>query len=315
MRAVSVHGLTTPPSGPGVALVMYLIATSETPNSAPAAAPRSSPSARCRTRRRVEIRRSAAPSAKIAHSTAISADSEARCGWLAPSDQSDEHQPRRGDRHTDPLPSLELEAEVPLCEHGEQDEPAGEDRLNDREWRERDRANVQQPGDDRHDPPDREPSGAKEIGGARSGWLTRIGGASTAPRCLNRKATLVPSAEAKARISPRIMARGAVCEGESLPPQPPLSPPGVTREDAPVAGTMHRRGRCGLSPRRTAWMFSAFADYGPDTAASPLGSDRFSQATQRFDRLFGTRGSPSRGRRTRACVTVTPRHGQRRRSD
>jgi hypothetical protein len=114
----------------------------------------------------VEIRTGAAPNAKIAHSTAISADSEARCAWLAPSGQSDEHQPRRGDHRTDPLPSLKLEAEVPLCEHGEEDEAAGEDRLNDREWRERERADVQQSGDDRHDPPDREPSEAKEIGGA-----------------------------------------------------------------------------------------------------------------------------------------------------
>jgi hypothetical protein len=38
----------------------------------------------------------------------------------------------------------------------------------------------------------------------RSGWRARIGGASTAPRCLNRKARLVASAEASARISPRI---------------------------------------------------------------------------------------------------------------
>ena len=42
----------------------------------------------------------------------------------------------------------------------------------------------------------------------RSGWRARIGGASTAPRCLNRKARLVASAEASARISPKITTSG-----------------------------------------------------------------------------------------------------------
>ena len=41
----------------------------------------------------------------------------------------------------------------------------------------------------------------------RSGWRTPIGGASTAPRCLNRKARLVATAEASARISPKITTR------------------------------------------------------------------------------------------------------------
>ena len=38
----------------------------------------------------------------------------------------------------------------------------------------------------------------------RSGWRTWIGGASTAPRCLSRKARLVATAEASASISPKI---------------------------------------------------------------------------------------------------------------
>jgi hypothetical protein len=53
----------------------------------------------------------------------------------------------------------------PLGDHGEEDEPAGEDCLHDRQRRERERADVKAPGEDRHDPPDREPPGAEEIGG------------------------------------------------------------------------------------------------------------------------------------------------------
>ena len=76
-------GSRSPCSGPS-AWVRYLIATSETPNSAPAARPSSSPSARCRTRRCAEIARSAAPIANIAPSTAISAASDECCGRVAP---------------------------------------------------------------------------------------------------------------------------------------------------------------------------------------------------------------------------------------
>ena len=80
--------------------------------------------------------------------------------------QSDDREPGRGDRHTDPLPSSELKAEETLGEHREEDEPAGEHRLHDRQRRERERADVQAPGHDRHDPPHQEPSGAKQTDGA-----------------------------------------------------------------------------------------------------------------------------------------------------
>ena len=86
-RLVSVQGLSSPRSGPGGAWVRYLIATSETPQSAPAAG-------------------------------------------------------------RDP--------------HRQEDEPAGEDRLHDRQRRERERADVQTPGHDRHEPADGKPLGAKE---------------------------------------------------------------------------------------------------------------------------------------------------------
>ena len=81
---VSVHGLTNPSTGPGGAWVRYFSAISETPHSAPAAAPRSRPSPRCGRWRRVEILKSAATTAKIAPPMAISAASEARCVSSAP---------------------------------------------------------------------------------------------------------------------------------------------------------------------------------------------------------------------------------------
>ena len=145
----------------------HLIATSETPNSAPAAAPRSSPSTRGSTWRRVETLTSATPIAKIAPSTAIRPLSEARSRVVgAAAGQPDDHQPGRGDRDADPLSPSEVKAEEALGEHGEEDEPAGEDRLHDRQRRERERADVQTPGHDRHDPADQEPPGAKQTDGA-----------------------------------------------------------------------------------------------------------------------------------------------------
>jgi hypothetical protein len=80
--------------------------------------------------------------------------------------QADDHEPGRCDRDADPLSPSEVKAEEPLGEHGEEDEAAGEDRLHDRQRRERGRAGVQTPGHDRHDPADQEPSGAKQSAGA-----------------------------------------------------------------------------------------------------------------------------------------------------
>jgi hypothetical protein len=45
----------------------------------------------------------------------------------------------------------------------------------------------------------------------RTGWRTSTEGASSAPLCLNKKAKFVPSAEASARINPRIIVSRAVC--------------------------------------------------------------------------------------------------------
>jgi hypothetical protein len=180
------------------------MATSETPNSAPAAAPSSNASARGRTWRRVETRTRAAPIAKIPPSTAISAARDALRVVRAAAGQSDDHERGGGDRHADPLPPSQVKAEEALGKHGEEQESAGEDRLHDRQRRERERADVQTPGHDRHDPADQEPSGAKQTGGAAHRMPDHDRRGEAAPGCLNRKARLVATAEASARISPRI---------------------------------------------------------------------------------------------------------------
>jgi hypothetical protein len=46
-----------------------------------------------------------------------------------------------------------------------------------------------------------------------TGCLTRTGGAKTAPRCLNRKETLVASAQARASRSPNVIARAIFSNG------------------------------------------------------------------------------------------------------
>ena len=98
---------------------------------------------------------------------AISAASEEPPGVLgAAASQPDHRQPHRSDRQADPLSSSELKAEEALGENGQEDQPAGKDRLHDRQRRERERTDVQTPGDDRHDPADQEPSGAEETDGA-----------------------------------------------------------------------------------------------------------------------------------------------------
>jgi hypothetical protein len=64
-----------------------------------------------------------------------------------PQTQSDE-------RDASPLAALQLEPEESLGEHGEEDEPAGDDRLGQRQRRERKRAYVAHPADDRDRPAD-----------------------------------------------------------------------------------------------------------------------------------------------------------------
>ena len=96
-----------------------------------------------------------------------------------------------------------MEPEEALGEHRQENETAGEDRLDDRQGRKRQRAKVQTPGYDRHAQPTKNHLELNRPTALRTGWRTTIGGASTAPRCLNRKARLVAAAEASARASPR----------------------------------------------------------------------------------------------------------------
>ena len=48
--------------------------------------------------------------------------------------------------NSDPLPPADLESEDALGEHGEEHQPAGHDRLHQRQRRQRHRADVEQPG-------------------------------------------------------------------------------------------------------------------------------------------------------------------------
>jgi len=71
-----------------------------------------------------------------------------------------------GDREAGPLAAAEVKAEEALGDNGEEHEPAGKNRLHDREGRERERAHVQQPRAQRDEPADRPPARAKQVGGA-----------------------------------------------------------------------------------------------------------------------------------------------------
>ena len=203
-RARSGHGLNSPNSGPASAWVKYSMATSETPHSAPAVAPRSSPSARGRTCRCADIRMSAATMMKIPPSTAIYAASDERWGSPPPRRYPDDRQPRRRHGHADPLPPSEVKTEETLGEHREEDQAACEDGLHDRQGRERVRPDVQTKAEDGNEPAHQEPFRRRRSTALRSGWRTWTAGAATAPRCLKRKATLVAAAEPSARTSPRI---------------------------------------------------------------------------------------------------------------
>jgi hypothetical protein len=110
-----------------------LIATSETPNSALAAAPREQPLA---ARQDVAAGRDPHERGADRKDRALDRDQRRQRGTLrvvgAAAGESDDHQPGRGDRHASPLSPSEAKAEEALGEHGEKDEPAGENRLHDR---------------------------------------------------------------------------------------------------------------------------------------------------------------------------------------
>ena len=197
-----------------VCVVRYLIATSETPNSTPAAVASSNASPRCSTSRRVEILTSPIPNARIAVSTAISAASEERCGPPEVA-ESDHRQPSSSERHPSPLASSEMKPEEPLGEHGKEHKPARQNRLHDRGASasasmcrpQANSATIHPTSNHR----ERNRSAA-----LRNGWRTWMGRAiATAPRALNKPLKLVPSAETSAKPNPRII-RNAALFGEML---------------------------------------------------------------------------------------------------
>ena len=65
---------------------------------------------------------------------------------------ADDREACRRDEHAHPLPSTEPEAEEPLREDAEKDQPAGEDGLYGRKRGESERANVQRPRAERNRP-------------------------------------------------------------------------------------------------------------------------------------------------------------------
>ena len=87
-------------------------------------------------------------------------------GIQLPAGESDDRQ--AGCRHdqASPLPAAEVKAKEALGENSEEYEPAGEDRLHDRQRRERQRSHVQQPRTQGDEPADRPPSPAEQAGRA-----------------------------------------------------------------------------------------------------------------------------------------------------
>ena len=168
ISAAAVHGLISSSTPLAMSSARNLIAISETPNSAPAVAPRSRPCAAGGTRRWVEIAATAAPATKDA---ALDRDQRRRgvvrrIAVVRPRGQPDDREPCRRDDHADPLAASEPEAEEALGEDGEEHQPAREDGLHDRQRRQGERADVEHPGADRDRPADREPLGAEEVDGA-----------------------------------------------------------------------------------------------------------------------------------------------------
>jgi hypothetical protein len=143
----------------------------------------------------------------------------------------------------------------------------------------------------------------------RSGWRTRIGGASTAPRCLNRNATLVASAEASARISPRIMVRCR--EGGRKSPATAAPSPQARSTRTPPRHRAHPEDRRDdlQTPRR-----SGAASRRRNSATTPLRRHHALRrptheasvcAAARAARTEGPRSRRSTSRALRAAATTT----------
>ena len=166
-----------------------------------------------------------------------------------------------------------------------------------------------------------------------SGCRTRTGGASTAPRCLSRKATLVARADPSASSSPRIMRAQWGLPGVRYRPQPSLllepsrfpalfhGSESIDRCSGREGGTSHvvlivfslirrdgsphrrrQRGRR-LSSASTPSTATTTRPPGRSTGASPARSYR--SRTARRGRLHGARHHPRRHLLTRATTSPT----------
>ena len=96
----------------------------------------------------------------------------------------EQQQAERGHADADPLADADLEAEDALGQHGEDHDAGGEHGLDDRQRREGERGDVEDPGADGDGHADGEPPAAEEELDGRSGWRMSTCGAAQAPRCL-----------------------------------------------------------------------------------------------------------------------------------
>ena len=78
----------------------------------------------------------------------------------------EQHEAEGGEADARPLARADRAAEVALRQHGEEDESAGDDGLDDRERRHGEGGDVEDPRAERHEHADREPLGAEQSDGA-----------------------------------------------------------------------------------------------------------------------------------------------------
>ena len=93
-----------------------------------------------------------------------------------------EHQAERGEADASPLARADRVAEPALSEHRQEDEPAGDDRLDDRERRHRQSRHVEDPRAEGHEHADREPLRPEQSDRARDRMLQAdVGSRAGAP--------------------------------------------------------------------------------------------------------------------------------------
>ena len=174
----------------------------------------------------------------------------ARSVSSAPACQRQQAERDRHQADPDPLATAQLEAEEALGEHREEDEPAREHRLPDRDRGERERCHVQGEGHRRHAPSDAPPPGAKEIDGAAQRMVHVDVGRRDCPSVLNRKARFVPSADSSAQIRPTPTANETSVTPRLSSEQSPGAR-GRPRTAMPTYGRSHADARGSPAPPAT----------------------------------------------------------------